>query len=475
MRTETRSERSQDEVDAPVDRTSDRTFTRRLLLIAAFGFVLRGVYILHLRDRTVKGDGITYHAVSNLVAAGKGFVYGFGGDQLLKTAEHPPLWEIVLAIFARLGLHSFLSQQLVAAFIGALTIIATGYAGRRIAGGRVGLIAALIVSVTPTFFFSEWELMSETLAVLGAALILLFAYRFRDKPSLAGALVVGVMCGLLGLTHSEQFLLVVFLLAPLVLLARDVPRRTRWLWLTAATAATIAVAAPWAVYSTARFRDPVLVSTEFGPTLAAANCQNAYYGPRIGWDGGCVFGAAYAVGHTEDESTQDVALRHFALDYIKHHAGRVPVVVAAREGRIFGVFHPTQQMQLDSFRGTPESYIRVGFIVSWVLEIAAIIGVFVLRRRDIAVYPLLAFVATVVIGVALTYGQTRFRAPAEVSLAILAAAAIESGVRRLRIDRLPRQGTEPVGGARREMRSDPAPEFVRSGDQSAPQRAIAPQ
>jgi 4-amino-4-deoxy-L-arabinose transferase-like glycosyltransferase len=267
--------------------------------------------------------------------------------------------------------------------------------------------------------------------MLGAALMLLFAYRFRDKPSVGRAVLVGVMCGLLTITHSDQALLLVFLLAPLVLLAREIPRRTRWLWLAAATTAAIAVAAPWAAYNTGRFNHPVLVSTELGSTLATANCTKAYFGPRLGWDGGCVFGAAFAVGRSDDESTNDIRLRHHAVDYIKDHFGRIPIVIAAREGRVFGVFRPGQQMRFDTFRGTPKGYIRVSFFVTWALELAAIAGIIVMRRRRIAVYPILAFIASVVIGVALTYGQTRFRAPAEVSIALLVAAAIDSLLQRL--------------------------------------------
>jgi hypothetical protein len=43
----------------------------------------------------------------------------------------------------------------------------------------------------------------------------------------------------------------------------------------------------------------------------------------------------------------------------------------------------------------------------------------------IPIYPLLAFVAAVLVSVLLTIGQTRYRAPAEVSLVLLAALALD--------------------------------------------------
>ena len=71
----------------------------------------------------------------------------------------------------------------------------------------------------------------------------------------------------------------------------------------------------------------------------------------------------------------------------------------------------------------------LGFAAYWLVSIAAIGGVIVLRRRDIPVYPLLAPIVTAVIGIALTFGSVRYRAPADVSIVLLAAVAIASVTR----------------------------------------------
>jgi len=415
-----------------VRRSAGRRFLVGVLAVAAFGFALRVAYLVHLHGRRIDGDGNYYHVVSNLVAAGRGFVLPTtAASHYVRTAAHPPLWTMTLALFARLGVHSFFSQQVVAAGVAAATIVVIGYAGRRIAGPGVGIVAAAIAAVAPTFFFYDWELLSETLAMLLVAGVLLVAYRFRDRPSVRGALALGVLCGLLALTHSDQGLLVVFLLWPLVLLARGVALRTRWLWLAAGTVAAVVVVAPWATYNTARFHDPVALSTEFGATLAEANCATTYAGPRFGWaDAQCRLALPdNLIGPGQDESTRDSALRGDALDFVGDHLGRVPAVVAAREGRVFGWYRPGQQIHFDAARGTPESYVHTGFFVTWALEIAAVGGVVVLRRRRIAVYPRLAVIVTAAIGVAVTYAQTRYRAPADVAIALLAAAGIDGAGR----------------------------------------------
>jgi hypothetical protein len=64
----------------------------------------------------------------------------------------------------------------------------------------------------------------------------------------------------------------------------------------------------------------------------------------------------------------------------------------------------------------------------FVLVPLAIAGAVLARRRRVPIYPLLAFPATVVLSVLFTIGQTRYRAPAEISLVVLAAVAVEAGV-----------------------------------------------
>jgi hypothetical protein len=51
-------------------------------------------------------------------------------------------------------------------------------------------------------------------------------------------------------------------------------------------------------------------------------------------------------------------------------------------------------------------------------------------RRDVPIWPLIAVPAIVVIAVALTFGQTRYRAPAEPVVVLLAAVAADAWLRR---------------------------------------------
>ena len=59
-----------------------------------------------------------------------------------------------------------------------------GYAGREMAGRRVGLIAALLVAVYPNLWMSDELGLSEALSPVLVALVLWMAYRFWKRPTM---------------------------------------------------------------------------------------------------------------------------------------------------------------------------------------------------------------------------------------------------------------------------------------------------
>ena len=87
----------------------------------------------------------------------------------------------------------------------------------------------------------------------------------------------------------------------------------------------------------------------------------------------------------------------------------------------------------------------------YALAVLSIGGLVLLRRRRVPIFPLLAVVLDVVVSVALTFGQTRYRTTAEVALVLASAVQLEwvwgrlvRGRVRLRPDSAHDQGP-PVG------------------------------
>ena len=98
-------------------------------------------------------------------------------------------------------------------------------------------------------------------------------------------------------------------------------------------------------------------------------------------------------------------------------------MVAARVLRTFGVFRPSQQIQLDALEGRPAQWQRYGTWLEWAMYPLAIAGMILLVRRRAPWWPLAAAVVSVVVASAATYGGQRFRIGAEPTILVATATA----------------------------------------------------
>ncbi len=187
------------------------------------------------------------------------------------------------------------------------------------------------------------------------------------------------------------------------------------------------VVAPWAGYNVHRFEDSTFVSTNDGIALAGSNCDNVYSGHGIGLT--AIAGPDACIDNPHppgDQSEVATIYRKRAFDYVRDHARRVPIVIAARIGRTWSVYRPLDMVAFNQGEGRESWVTRLGLLVYYPTLILAIAGSIAMGRRRArkALWVLLVPAISLTIGVAATYGQTRFRAVAEPSLAILAAIGV---------------------------------------------------
>jgi hypothetical protein len=74
----------------------------------------------------------------------------------------------------------------------------------------------------------------------------------------------------------------------------------------------------------------------------------------------------------------------------------------------------------------------LGRISFYVLAVCAIAGAVLLRQRRVLVWPLVSTAVIVTITAIAFYGLVRFRVPAEVAIAVLAAVAVDELISRVR-------------------------------------------
>jgi 4-amino-4-deoxy-L-arabinose transferase-like glycosyltransferase len=385
----------------------------------AVGVVLRVLYTLLLAPwpPPVGDDAWFYHFEAILLAHGRGFI---SADYALlgvtrPSAAHPPLYPMLLAGLAKLGGTGQEIQRLVGSAFGAATIVVLGCLGRRLGGARLGLVAAGIAAIYPMLITADGALLSESLFGLLVALCLLSAYRLLDAPSGGRAIGLGVLLGLAILTRGEALLLLPLLLAPIV----RRPQGARAALIVCCTA--VVTITPWTVRNWTVFHRFVPISTNFASAIAGANCPSTYYGSKIGsWENACIKpypgNEAVAFGRAESDGV------HYAL----HHLGRLPIVVAARLARVWGLRRNLLPgSKLPQLPDRAAIALELGFVMYYGLVLLAIYGWVARRRRPVPAGILISTFILVTVSAFVIYGDVRFREPAELSLVVLAAVGAE--------------------------------------------------
>jgi hypothetical protein len=231
-------------------------------------------------------------------------------------------------------------------------------------------------------------------------------------------------------TRGEAILLLPVLVAPAILGLPDRSWRDRLRLLVAAGAAALALLLPWTLYVNSRFEEPVFMTSASGAVLSASACDEHFYGDDLALFIYCPSTATIPPGL--DESERDQLVRRAALDYIGDNLDRLPVVVAARVGRLWDVYEPAQNLNMNiavEARGGDAS--RAGLAVYYAVLPFALLGAVSLWRRGTWLWPLLSVLLMVTLTAAMTFGLTRYRAPADLVLVTLAAAGLDALLRML--------------------------------------------
>jgi 4-amino-4-deoxy-L-arabinose transferase-like glycosyltransferase len=409
--------------------TTVRRFSIALGVLVAGALAVRVVYVLvQLRHEPLGGDSLYYSLQGHDLAHGRWFIepFRFRVDHVTEpSAYHPPVFSLYLGLVSRLGIDSVLAHRLAACVVGAAAVAVIGLVARRVAGDRAGLVAAGIAAVHPFLWINDADVLSESMLALTTAAVLLAAYAFWRHPSPWRAAGLGAGIALVALTRAEGVLLFALLALPLAVMTPGLDPRRRLARLGAMALGAVVLLGPWVGYNLARFEEPAFLSTGSGVTLVDTSCDDVYSGDFIGWwSFACIPDRL-----SNDEAVNDRENREVALRYVRHHESDVPKVVAARVGRMWGVFRPFQTAELDA-RGLNAN--RTGLIASYVLIPLGVFGLILLRRRRQPILPMLALAAMVTITAVIFYGALRFRVPADVAIVVCAAVAVDAIWSRLR-------------------------------------------
>lgn len=383
------------------------------------------------------GDSAYGYLQARLLARGHGFVDGAtwflsGGTTYRQSAGDPPLYAMFLGALARLGLTGGTAMRLGSAAAGVVGVVLLGILARRVRGPRAGVLAAGFAAVYPMLWINDGMLLSESLFVPMVGAALLAAYRFWDQPGVRSAAVLGLAIGAAALTRAEAALLVVVPVAPLLWGAHQLGVARRVALGAVCSAVAVLTLSPWFVYNLARFDEPVLMTSQTGAVLSAASCDSTFYGDRLGYWDDCMswyVATGRVAGWPDpslDESERDAVPRAAAVRYTRQHLGRLPVVMAARVGRLWDLYEPFESVRFNAViegRGLWAS--RLGIIAYAALVPLGLLGAVALRRAGTPLSPLVAMPLIVTVTAAATFGITRYRTPGDAALVVLAAVGAD--------------------------------------------------
>ncbi len=355
----------------------------------------------------------------------------------------------MLAAIAKIVDGSQRNFQYAGCVLGAITIVLIGSLARRLAGEVVGLVAAGLAAVYPAFIATDASVMSESLYLPLVLAFLLLVYAAVDRPTASRWIAVGAVVGLCALTRGDALVLAPVVVVPaLWLLPRSRPRHRLFLG-AMALGALLVVIAPWVIRNQRDLDSPTIATLDAGSAIAGTNCPSTYGGGLVGsWDPACARTDVPDISETD--LTRD--LEHDGARYALHHVDRVPLVVAARVARQWGVWNPVSESRTEAVESRNETWQLVTWAVYVPCAMLCVYGLVLLRRRRVRIQPLVCVLIAVTLSAALTYGKQRLRVAAEPVILVGAAVALVELAQRL--SRRPPPSTQPR--SRDGSSSDPA-------------------
>ena len=377
------------------------------------------LYALAIRHHALAGDAPEYDAEARLIAAGHLFWTRLPYGILHAGAWKAPLYPAWVGLwYSVFGPHPFV-VELAQTVVGISTIPLTHRLADRLFGPRVAIVAAFLVAVYPLAWQFDGLLYPEALATPLYTLILLVVLTTEPAPRQAAA--VGVLMGVaLLLRPTSEFLFAGILVAWGV--------RLGWRRGIARTALAIAVAAlvvaPWTVRNAVVMHGFVPVSMQDAAIYGTFNAESAH---------DPVYPYAWrrdprSVAALFRTPMPDVALRAKLIaagtSYIGRHPGSLPSAFFWNGiTRLWDIRRPSHALAEVPFEGRSRTVTGIGLAMYAVLAPLALVGLWRARARRWLVLGVLA----IALGASVVFtvdAGTRYRAPLEPLIAVLAVSAV---------------------------------------------------
>jgi 4-amino-4-deoxy-L-arabinose transferase-like glycosyltransferase len=393
--------------------------------IAVVAFDVRAAVILSTKSFRPVNDSADYVRLGLSLANGHGFGsthFAPGGGP---TALRPPLWPLALSSSFRVLGHDLMRARLFEAGLGALLAVLVSVLGAQLWGELVGAVAGMVVAVYPPLVLTSVSVMSEALFLPLEIGIVLAALAARRSGRVRWVVVAGVLVGLLVLTRPIG----IVVLLPVILLVRGADLRRALRNAAIVTGLAMLVVLPWEIRDYHRLHTVVPVTTQVGYLLSGTYNATSAHDDRhpAEWRPPFLDPTLAAEIRTHPQANEmelGRLLRDDAYHYVGDHPGYVAEVVFRNGQRLLDL------AGLDEERAVVHGEYGLGrtaadwsYATWFVLLALAAVGSVLRRTRSapaaVWLVPALLFASTLPL-----QSFSRFRAPAEPFLALLAAVTL---------------------------------------------------
>lgn len=407
------------------------------MAILAVALVLRVIVVVTIPHYVPRTDAADFDRIAVSLVQHGGFPVSVLAPAGGPTAYRAPLYPAALAaVYELVGVGNASARWeaglLFEAALGMIAVALIYLIAVRIWRRRVALVAATLAAVYPPFVLVTSSLLSESLfipLVLGATLCALV---HRDSGRRwRWLLLTGVLLGMAALTRANG----IILLIPIAFLVWT--GRPRWSVQSLAAplaviASTAVILIPWLIRDEQVFHSFVPITDEGGYALAGTyNATSAHLTryPAL-WIPPVVAELQLLRDHSGlSEAQISNRLDTQAFDYIGAHPGYIAKVLLWNTLRMFNLTGPGFERYVAYYESNPAWLATASVYAFWVLGLLAVAGCFVAGARAApwALWgvPLVVFLSTVIF-----LGSTRYRAPADPFLIMLAALALTAAADR---------------------------------------------
>ena len=430
---------------------ADRAAKWKVAGVLVGALTLRLAAIAQSASYPLAGDAYDYDRHAQAIAADHDYPPSLDGPDGGPTAFRAPLYPVFLAAVRVVAgsERAVQSARIAQALLGVAVVALIALLARQLWGNRAGMVALVIASVFPPLIVVGLALVSEVLFValaLGACAALL--HHRQSSHRYRWAVAAGILCGLASLTRSVGPALVIPLALGLVAGREDGLRRAAAPVGALLLAAALTVA-PWTVRNAIVMDSFVPVATQGGHTLAGGyNDSVGRLPPSAGawvvpWQLGdfahldwrprfrdAALQTKLAPGHTPrawrtnlSEPELDRALRSAAVDYIADHPLQVVEKGALNAAALFGLRGVDRMRYSQEELAIESAWVRDAAAYGFYPVLAlALIGAGTLQARRspwwLWLVPLLLLTPVMI------EPLTRFRAPIDPFLILLAALGV---------------------------------------------------